>query len=43
MATEVLLPQLGLTMNEGIIFEWAVEEGDSVEKLRSRLSARAVY
>ena len=32
MATEVLLPQLGLTMNEGIIFEWAVEEGDSVEK-----------
>ena len=32
MATEVLLPQLGLTMNEGIIFEWAKEEGDSVEK-----------
>ncbi len=32
MATEVLLPQLGLTMNEGIIFEWAKEEGDLVEK-----------
>lgn len=32
MATEILLPQLGLTMNEGLILEWAKEEGDSVEK-----------
>ncbi len=32
MATEVLMPQLGLTMNEGTITEWAKKEGDAVAK-----------
>jgi len=32
MAIELLMPQLGLTMNEGTITEWAKKEGDSVSK-----------
>ncbi|MGB9686852.1 MAG: dihydrolipoamide acetyltransferase family protein [Rectinema subterraneum] len=32
MATEILMPQLGLTMNEGTITEWAKREGDAVVK-----------
>lgn len=32
MATDILMPQLGLTMNEGTITEWAKKEGDKVAK-----------
>ncbi len=32
MAVKVVMPKLGLTMEEGTIIEWAKEEGDSVEK-----------
>lgn len=32
MATEVLMPQLGLTMNEGRIMEWKRREGEAVSK-----------
>ena len=32
MATEVLMPKLGLTMTEGTIEEWKFKEGDAVRK-----------
>jgi pyruvate dehydrogenase E2 component (dihydrolipoamide acetyltransferase) len=32
MATEVILPKLGQTMEEGIIVEWLKQEGDSVQR-----------
>lgn len=32
MATEVLMPKLGLTMEEGTIEEWKVKVGDTVKK-----------
>jgi pyruvate dehydrogenase E2 component (dihydrolipoamide acetyltransferase) len=32
MATEILLPQLGLTMNEGLLVEWRKKVGDTVRK-----------
>jgi len=32
MATEVLMPKLGLTMTEGTIEEWKKKEGDAVKK-----------
>ena len=32
MATKVVMPKLGLTMESGIIGSWLVSEGDSVEK-----------
>jgi pyruvate dehydrogenase E2 component (dihydrolipoamide acetyltransferase) len=32
MITEVILPQLGETMNEGTIVQWLVKEGDTVNK-----------
>jgi len=32
MATEVLMPKLGLTMEEGTIEEWKVKVGDNVKK-----------
>ncbi len=32
MATTVILPQMGETMNEGTIVEWLVQEGDPVER-----------
>lgn len=32
MATEVMMPQLGLTMTEGQIMEWKKREGDTVSK-----------
>ena len=32
MATELLMPKLGLTMTEGTIDEWKKKEGDKVEK-----------
>jgi pyruvate dehydrogenase E2 component (dihydrolipoamide acetyltransferase) len=32
MATEVVMPKLGLTMETGMIGAWLVEEGDQVEK-----------
>ena len=31
MATEFLMPKLGLTMEEGTIAEWLVADGDDVE------------
>lgn len=30
MATEILLPKLGFTMNEGEVTEWLVEDGQPV-------------
>ena len=32
MATEVLMPKLGLTMTEGTIEEWKIKEGEPVKK-----------
>jgi pyruvate dehydrogenase E2 component (dihydrolipoamide acetyltransferase) len=32
MATEVILPKLGQTMEEGIIVEWVTQEGDPVKR-----------
>ena len=32
MPTEVILPRLGFSMNEGTISEWLVGDGDTVEK-----------
>ena len=32
MATEILMPKLGLTMEEGTIEEWKVKVGDTVKK-----------
>ncbi|MDI7276142.1 MAG: biotin/lipoyl-binding protein, partial [Anaerolineae bacterium] len=32
MITEVILPQLGETMNEGTIVQWLVNEGDVVNR-----------
>ena len=32
MATEILMPKLGLTMTEGTIDEWKKKEGDTVQK-----------
>jgi pyruvate dehydrogenase E2 component (dihydrolipoamide acetyltransferase) len=32
MATTVILPQMGETMDEGTIVEWMVQEGDAVER-----------
>ena len=32
MATEVLMPKLGLTMTEGTIDEWKKNVGDTVKK-----------
>ena len=32
MATEVLMPKMGLTMTEGTIEEWKFKEGDAVKK-----------
>ena len=29
MATDVTMPQLGLTMKEGLIMEWKKHEGDA--------------
>lgn len=38
MATEVLMPQLGLTMKEGLVMEWNKKVGDQVAKGDSLLS-----
>ena len=32
MAKKVIMPKLGLTMEEGIINKWLVKEGDRVNK-----------
>ena len=32
MATEVLMPKLGLTMTEGTIEAWKIQEGEPVKK-----------
>ena len=37
MATEVLMPKLGLTMTEGTIEEWKYKEGDAVKKGKAPL------
>ena len=31
MATEVLMPKLGLTMTEGTVVHWFVNEGDEIQ------------
>ncbi|MEO5598238.1 MAG: lipoyl domain-containing protein [Novosphingobium sp.] len=31
MATQVLLPKIGFSMNEGVLAEWLVENGATVE------------
>lgn len=31
MSTDVILPQLGLTMADGTLVEWLVAEGDTVD------------
>lgn len=30
MATEILLPKIGFSMNEGVLAEWLVGDGDEV-------------
>lgn len=30
MATEILLPKIGFSMNEGVLAEWTVADGDTV-------------
>lgn len=32
MSTEIRIPKLGMTMEEGILAEWLVADGNSVEK-----------
>ena len=32
MATEILFPKLGFTMNEGVISEWLVADGGAVSE-----------
>lgn len=32
MATEIIMPKLGLTMTEGTVDEWLKNEGDSISK-----------
>ena len=32
MATEILLPKLGFSMNEGVLSEWLVADGGSVKE-----------
>lgn len=31
MATDIILPKLGFSMNEGTLSEWSVEDGATVE------------
>ena len=38
MATEVLMPKLGLTMTEGTIEEWKYKEGDAADHCRRSAS-----
>ena len=38
MATEVIMPKLGLTMTEGTVIEWFKKEGDAVKAGESLLS-----
>ncbi|MBP8933918.1 MAG: DUF2118 domain-containing protein, partial [Candidatus Atribacteria bacterium] len=32
MVEKIIMPKLGLTMEEGVINKWLVKEGDQVEK-----------
>jgi pyruvate/2-oxoglutarate dehydrogenase complex dihydrolipoamide acyltransferase (E2) component len=32
MATEILLPKIGFSMNEGVIAEWLAADGDTVSE-----------
>lgn len=32
MSTQILLPKIGFSMNEGILSEWLVKDGDKVEE-----------
>ena len=32
MASEIIMPQLGLTMTEGTVSQWLKKDGDSVSK-----------
>lgn len=35
MATEILLPKLGFSVNEAVLVEWMVEDGAAVKKGQS--------
>lgn len=35
MATEILLPKLGFSVNEAVLVEWMVEDGTAVKKGQS--------
>ena len=37
MVTEVIMPKLGQTMEEGVIEKWLKQEGDQVKTLRFSL------
>jgi pyruvate/2-oxoglutarate dehydrogenase complex dihydrolipoamide acyltransferase (E2) component len=32
MATEILLPKIGFSMNEGVLSEWLAKDGDQVKE-----------
>ena len=32
MATEILLPKIGFSMNEGVLAEWLAQDGDTVKE-----------
>lgn len=32
MATEILLPKIGFSMNEGVLAEWLVKDGETVKE-----------
>ena len=34
MATEVLLPKIGFSMNEGVLAEWLVADGGNANAIR---------
>ena len=38
MATEIVMPKLGLTMESGTISNWLVAEGDEVKKGQAQCS-----
>ena len=43
MAYEVLMPQLGLTMEEGTVSQWIKHEGDAVKAGDACLNTRTLF
>jgi len=43
MVTEIILPKLGQTMEEGTIIEWLKDEGDPVGRQRKNHRLLASY